>query len=100
MASMKTLSIHSELDVHLSITKQGIGVTISGEEADTSFSEYTWDELSDDMIEQHAVPVLASNDYKISKDSRDFIKEAAQKMRYAASKMAQRTDNMDVVDIS
>jgi len=46
------------------------------------------------------VPVLASNDYKISKDSRDFIKEAAQKMRYAASKMAQRTDNMDVVDIS
>ena len=99
MASTKTLSVLSELDVHLSITKNGIAVVISGGDSETSFSEYAWDELADDIIDQHAIPVLASNDYKISKDSANFIVDAAQQMRQTARGLVQRVSNMDVVDI-
>mgnify|MGYP003650516613 CR=1 FL=1 len=99
MSSTKTLSVLSELDVHLSITKNGIAVVISADDAETSFSEYNWDELLDDMVEQHSIPVLASNDYKISKDSANFIVDASQKMRSAARELVQRITNMDIIDI-
>ena len=51
------------------------------------------------MVEQHSIPVLASNDYKISKDSANFIVDASQKMRSAARELVQRITNMDIIDI-
>jgi hypothetical protein len=99
MSAIKTLSVLSELDVHLSLTKQGIGVVISGGDAETSFSEYTWDELIDDIIDQHSIPVLASNDFKISRESAEFVVSTAQKIRHTSRGLVQRVSNMDVIDI-
>jgi hypothetical protein len=94
MSAIKTLSVLSELDVHMSITKNGIGVTISsGQDCETSFSEYTWDELIDDTVEAHTIPVLKENDYRLSRDS--FNK--AQKMRREAEDLDKRIEGMGIL---
>jgi|DEB0MinimDraft_6_1074348.scaffolds.fasta_scaffold13715_2 hypothetical protein len=97
MAAVKTLSVLSELDVHMSLTKHGIGVTISGDDCETSFSEYPWEELVNDMIEAHAVPVLQENDYRISRDSFNYIRDCSQKMRREANSLWQRIEDMQIV---
>ena len=51
MSAIKTLSVLSELDVHMCLTKNGVGVTIaSGDDCETSFGEYDWSELLDAML--------------------------------------------------
>jgi len=98
MSAIKTLSVLSELDVHMCLTKNGIGVTISsGEDCETSFSEYDWSELLDDMLEAHTIPVLTESDYKITKDSYEHIKECAEKMRNEADKLSKRIEGMGLI---
>lgn len=98
MSAIKTLSVLSELDVHMSITKNGIGVTISsGQDCETSFSEYTWDELIDDTVEAHTIPVLKENDYRLSRDSFNYIKDCAQKMRREAEDLDKRIEGMGIL---
>lgn len=88
----------SELDVHLSVTKNGIGVTASSlEDVEASFSEYTWEEIINDMVDSHSVPVLGTNDEKISDESYEYLRECANKMRSAANILTKRLDTMNVV---
>ena len=97
MSAIKTLSVLSELDVHMSITKNGIGVTISsGQDCETSFSEYTWDELIDDTLEAHTIPVLKENDYRLA-ECFEYIKECAQKMRREAEDLDKRIEGMGIL---
>lgn len=101
MSATKVLEVVSELDVHLTLTPNGVGVSIASEEdIRTSFSEYTWHEIIDDIAEYHAIPVLAANDEKISRDSHDVVIKAAQKMRQAANLLTQRIERMEIVEPS
>ena len=98
MSATKKLSVLSELDVHMSITKNGIGVTISsGDDCEASFSEYTWDEIIDDTLESHTIPVLKENDYRLSRDSYDYIKACAKKMRREAEDLDERIEGMGII---
>lgn len=98
MSSTKVLSVLSELDVHISVTKQGIGITISSaDDCEASFSEYTWDEVMEDMVEMHSIPVLGKNDVKISQESFDYVRDCTQKMRVAANQAWTRIEDMEVV---
>lgn len=88
----------SELDVHLTITKNGVGVTASSlEDIEASFSEYTWAEIISDMVDSHSVPVLGTSDEKISDESYEYLRECANKMRSAANILTERLDNMQIV---
>ena len=78
----------------MSITKNGIGVTISsGQDCETSFSEYTWDELIDDTVEAHTIPVLKENDYRLSEIASSISKSAHKK---CAAKLKTSTSALKV----
>jgi len=98
MSATKVLEIMSELDVHLTITKNGIGVTASSlQDVEASFSEYTWAEIISDLVDSHSVPVLGTHDEKISAESYDHLRECSNKMRSAANILTERLDNMNVI---
>ena len=44
------------------VTKQGMASPYPPQMTEASFSEYTWDEVMEDMVEMHSIPVLGKND--------------------------------------
>ena len=95
--SIKRIELVNDLDLELSLTLNGIGVVIAPEHEDPSFSEYTWDEVMEDMVEMHSIPVLGKNDVKISQESFDYVRDCTQKMRVAANQAWTRIEDMEVV---
>ena len=101
MSATKVLSVLSELDVHIAVTKQGIGITISSaDDCEASFSEYTWDDVLKTLIDSHTVAVLRKNDVRISGSSKEFLTRVAEQLRSQASKIEDKLSAMEVINES
>jgi len=48
-------------------------------------------------VEAHTIPVLKENDYRLSRDSFEYIKECAQKMRREAEDLDKRIEGMGIL---
>ena len=96
--SIKRIELINDLDLELSLTLNGIGVVIAPEHEDTSFSEYTWDDVLKTLIDSHTVAVLRKDDVRISGSSKQFLTEVAEQLRSQASKIEEKLSSMEVIN--
>tara|TARA_X000000950_G_C13882340_1_gene647392 strand:- start:656 stop:955 length:300 start_codon:yes stop_codon:yes gene_type:complete len=96
--SIKRIELINDLDLELSLTLHGIGVVIAPEHEDPSFSEYTWDDILETLIDSHTIAVLRKNDVRISGSSKEFLTRVAEQLRLQASKIEDKLSAMEVIN--
>ena len=60
----KKLELVNEIDLYISPTINGIGVTITPENDEASFSEYLWKDVVEGLIDAHTVTILKDKDIR------------------------------------
>ena len=95
----KTLEVVSDLEVHLSPTPRGIGVTLAPESPvkPASYTEYNWSDLVEGLLEAHTIPVLHKKDIPITEDSYRYLLEVALVMKQQADGLLQEAKSFTVV---
>ena len=62
----KKLELVNEIDLYISPTINGIGVTITPENDEASFSEYLWKDVVEGLIDAHTVTILKDKDIRLT----------------------------------
>jgi len=95
----KSIELVSELEVHLSPTPRGIGVTIAPSlpTQPASYTEYNWTELIGGLLEAHTIPVLHKKDIRISEDSYRYLLEVVLTMKNQSDILLQKVKSFTVV---
>ena len=69
----KKLELVNEIDLYISPTINGIGVTITPENDEASFSEYLWKDVVEGLVAAHTVTILKDKDIRLTVESKDFV---------------------------
>ena len=97
MAS-RVLELTSEIEVRLMPTTTGVAISIFGDDNNyNSHAVYPWQEMVDNLIDEHAIPVLRKDDFRITQESKDFLINISESMRTRAEEILNRTNKLTVV---
>ena len=97
MAS-RVLELTSEVEVRLMPTTTGVAISIFGEEQNyNSHAVYPWQEMVDNLIDEHAIPVLRKDDLRVTQESYDFLIKISESMKTRAEEILNRTNKLTVV---
>ena len=96
----KMLELKSELEVHLSPTPRGIGVTLAPETPGkaASYAEYHWAELIGGLCEAHTIPVLHDKDVRITEDSYKYLLEVVLIMKQQSDLLLKKAKSFTIVN--
>ena len=93
----RILHLTSDVEVRLMPTTTGIAISIFGELDTDSHAVYPWDEMVINLVDEHSIPVLLQDDYKITQESRDFLMKIGESMKKHAEDIINRTNKLTVV---
>ena len=95
----KRLELVNEFGVHVSPTTKGVGITIMGQDTDPSFHEFAWHDLLEDLVEEHIVTILKTNDKRITKDSKEALLRIAAALRLCSYTLNKKIRQLKIVDL-
>ena len=93
----RILHLTSDVEVRLMPTTTGIAISIFGELDPDSHAVQPWDEMVINLVDEHSIPVLRQDDYKITQESRDFLMKIGESMKKHAEDIINRTNKHTVV---
>ena len=95
--SSRILHLTSDVEVRLMPTTTGVAISIFGEHETDSHAVYPWDEMVNNLIGEHAIPVLRKDDYRITPESQQFLINIGKSMKKHAEDIINRTNKLTVV---
>ena len=96
--TLQKLEMLTEVDVYISPTAKGIGVTMLGDNDAGTFYEFTWNRIIRDLLEEHTLKVLKKDKTHIHVDSKKAITEIASSLQKTHLKLLTKLNNLKVVD--
>ena len=95
----KSIEVVSDLEVHLSPTPRGIGVTLAPESPvkPAAYAEYNWADLVRGLLEAHTIPVLHKKDIRITEDSYRYLLEVVLAMKQQSDILLQEAKSFTIV---
>ena len=95
--SSRILHLTSDVEVRLMPTTTGVAISIFGEHETDSHAGYPWDEMGNNLIGEHAIPVLRKDDYRITPESQQFLINIGKSMKARGQEILDRTEKLTVV---
>ena len=95
----KMIEVVSDLEVHLSPTPRGIGLTLAPESPTkpAAYAEYNWADLVRGLLEAHTIPVLHKKDIRITEDSYRYLLEVALAMKQQSNVLLKAAKSFTIV---
>jgi len=93
----KKLELVNEIDLYISPTINGIGVTITPENEEASFSEYLWKDVVEGLIDAHTVTILKDKDIRLTVESKEFLTKIANSLSLQADIIKNKIDKMKAI---
>ena len=93
----KKLELVNEIDLYISPTINGIGVTITPENDEASFSEYLWKDVVEGLIDAHTVTILKDKDIRLTVESKEFLTKIANSLSLQADIIKNKIGKMKAI---
>tara|TARA_R100000329_G_scaffold58304_1_gene52665 strand:- start:3191 stop:3484 length:294 start_codon:yes stop_codon:yes gene_type:complete len=93
----KKLELVNEIDLYISPTINGIGVTITPENEEASFSEYLWKDVVEGLIDAHTVTILKDKDIRLTVESKEFLTKIANSLSLQADIIKNKISKMKAI---
>ena len=93
----KKLELVNEIDLYISPTINGIGVTITPENDEASFSEYLWKDVVEGLVEAHTVTILKDKDIRLTVESKEFLTRIANSLSLQSDIIKNKIEKMKVI---
>ena len=87
----RILHLTSDVEVRLMPTTTGVAISIFGEHETDSDAVYPWDEMVDNLIGEHAIPVLREDDLRITPETQQFLMKIGNSMKFRGQEILDRT---------
>jgi len=78
-------------------TTTGVAISIFGEHETDSHAVYPWDEMVNNLINEHAIPVLREDDLRITPESQQFLMKIGNSMKARGQEILDRTKKLTVI---
>ena len=95
--SSRILHLTSDVEVRLMPTTTGVAISIFGEHETDSHAVYPWDEMVNNLIGEHAIPVLRKDDYSITPERPQFLINIGNSLIARGQEILDRTEKLTVV---
>ena len=95
--SSRILHLTSDVEVRLMPTTTGVAISIFGEHETDSHAVYPWDEMVNNLINEHAIPVLREDDLRITPESQQFLMKIGNSMKSRGQEILDRTKKLTVI---
>ena len=93
----RILHLTSDVEVRLMPTTTGVAISIFGEHETDSHAVYPWDEMVNNLINEHAIPVLREDDLRITPESQQFLMKIGNSMKARGQEILDRTKKLIVI---
>ena len=93
----RILHLTSDVEVRLMPTTTGVAISIFGEHETDSHAVYPWDEMVNNLINEHAIPVLREDDLRITPESQQFLMKIGNSMKARGQEILDRTKKLTVI---
>ena len=78
-------------------TTTGVAISIFGEHETDSHAVYPWDEMVNNLINEHAIPVLREDDLRITPESQQFLMKIGNSIKARGQEILDRTKKLTVI---
>ena len=95
--SSRILHLTSDVEVRLMPTTTGVAISIFGEHETDSHAVYPWGEMVNNLINEHAIPVLREDDLRITPESQQFLMNIGKSMKARGQEILDRTKKLIVI---
>ncbi len=95
--SSRILHLTSDVEVRLMPTTTGVAISIFGEHDTDSHAVYPWEEMVNNLIDEHAIPVLRKDDFRVTPESQQFLMKIGNSMKARGQEILDKTEKLIVV---